>query len=383
MEGSHRGPRAHLFGFFGRGFGLTLWVMSDESVPPEPRLKLKLRPEGTPAQSSPAQPPKAPEPAPAATPASAPAAPEKIKLKTRVTIAPSEPAAPEAAPATPEPAPPPPPPVPPPAVADEAAKAKLKPKAAPGFPPPTPGSAPGLQVPADAAVIFKAVTAPPAAPPPPVPAPVPPAPVVVEEEAPPRRSGLTKVLGAVAFVLVLLFGAHFVYQRFLAPAPPPPPPAKPVAQKAPPAAPAQTALGQAVQKANATVAAVESGRTKDAEEVMPSERMPAAQPAPAPAPASVPPPATPTAAPAVGPAPAVAPPAAPPPPSPQFRQYVDNLKVTGFRVGPPGRLFVGGVLYLQGAVMNKDLGIIFVGVDPQTEDLIFKDGSGAVMRRRL
>jgi hypothetical protein len=186
--------------------------------------------------------------------------------------------------------------------------------------------------------------------------------------------------------LVLIAAAYFGYQKFHTPPSPPPP--KPVIAQKPPAAvkPAEvpppkapeTALGQAVQKARETVAAVESGRTAAANEVMPAEKPPAAEARPAPAP---PAPAVPAVVEA--PAPRTATPTGPPAPSSQFRTYVDELKIGGFRIGPPARLFVKGILYTQGEVINQDLGVVFAGIDQRTGDLLFKDASGAVVRRRL
>ncbi len=50
-------------------------------------------------------------------------------------------------------------------------------------------------------------------------------------------------------------------------------------------------------------------------------------------------------------------------------------------VGPPARAFLNGVTYQQGDVINQDLGVVFVGVDPVTQQLIFKDRTGAIIRR--
>lgn len=70
-------------------------------------------------------------------------------------------------------------------------------------------------------------------------------------------------------------------------------------------------------------------------------------------------------------------------PSPRFRAFVDQLKIGGFRVGPPARLFLGGITYNEGDVIDQDLGIIFAGVDPKTGEVMFKDGSGAALRRQF
>jgi hypothetical protein len=81
----------------------------------------------------------------------------------------------------------------------------------------------------------------------------------------------------------------------------------------------------------------------------------------------------------------VSPPAPPPPliASPQFRAYVDHLKINGVRAGPPARLVVDGAAFDQGDVMNSDLGVVFFGVDPNTGEILFKDATGVILRRRF
>ena len=81
------------------------------------------------------------------------------------------------------------------------------------------------------------------------------------------------------------------------------------------------------------------------------------------------------------------PPAAvnPPPPEPtlQFRAFVDHLKINGVRTGPPPRLFVDGISCRPGDVLDHDLGVIFDGLDSTSNEIIFKDATGAVVRRRF
>jgi hypothetical protein len=120
--------------------------------------------------------------------------------------------------------------------------------------------------------------------------------------------------------------------------------------QAPPAP--QTALGRAVQKTGDVTAAVEQ-RTAAANEVVGS--------ADSHTPAVVPRPLR--------------------PPSARFRAVVDQLKIGGVRVGPPARLFVGGVTYQEGDFIDGSLRVIFVGVDTKTNELVFKDANGAEVRR--
>ncbi|HUL53223.1 MAG TPA: hypothetical protein VLT83_07435 [Opitutaceae bacterium] len=148
----------------------------------------------------------------------------------------------------------------------------------------------------------------------------------------------------------------------------PPPAAKPA-----PAAPT-TPQGRAIQKARDVVAAVAANRTAPTNEVTGSAPR-------SPAPKSTAPGATP--APAAAPAaPGATAPAAVIAPSQSFRVFVDRLKIGGVRVGPPARLFLGGVTYKPGDVIDEGLGIVFVSVDVTTQEIVFKDGTGAVVRRR-
>lgn len=62
--------------------------------------------------------------------------------------------------------------------------------------------------------------------------------------------------------------------------------------------------------------------------------------------------------------------------------FIDQLKVGGVRMGPPPRLFIEGLTYKPGDVIDQRLGIIFVGVNVSTKELVFKDRTGAVVRRR-
>jgi hypothetical protein len=152
----------------------------------------------------------------------------------------------------------------------------------------------------------------------------------------------------------------------------PPPSAQRSAQPAPRAP--TTPEGRAIQKARDVVAAVAANRTAPTNEVTgsaprPGTSVPAAT-ATAPAPATA---ATPASA---------SSPSAGVPPSQSFRAFVDRLKIGGVRVGPPARLFLGGVTYKPGDVIDEGLGIVFVSVDVTAQEIVFKDGTGAVVRRR-
>jgi hypothetical protein len=62
--------------------------------------------------------------------------------------------------------------------------------------------------------------------------------------------------------------------------------------------------------------------------------------------------------------------------------FIEKLKVGGIRMGPPPRLFIEGLTYKPGDVIDQRLGIIFVGVNVSTRELVFKDRTGIVVRRR-
>jgi hypothetical protein len=68
--------------------------------------------------------------------------------------------------------------------------------------------------------------------------------------------------------------------------------------------------------------------------------------------------------------------------SSRFNIFVDQLKVGGIRVGPPPRLFIEGLTYKPGDVVDQRLGIIFVGLDVTNKEIVFKDDTGTMVRRR-
>ena len=68
--------------------------------------------------------------------------------------------------------------------------------------------------------------------------------------------------------------------------------------------------------------------------------------------------------------------------SARYHFFIDKLKVGGIRFGPPPRLFIEGLTYKPGDVVDQRLGIIFVGLDVTRREIVFKDGTGTVIRRR-
>jgi len=134
----------------------------------------------------------------------------------------------------------------------------------------------------------------------------------------------------------------------------------------------QSTAGKLVAKAEAAVAAHNSAHTEGTTEVLGDPTVPSTEAA---APAIEPPPVV------------IAPPAAPvvvppPEPSPAFRAYVVNLKVSGVFQGESARAMFNGKLYRLGEVVDSKLGIVFARIDPETKHLIFEDSKGAIMMRR-
>lgn len=415
--------------------------MSDESPPPQgPRLKLKLRTD-RPLEGTSAPPSDAPAPSssqgqvaerptgaadsaanaettvpPGGGPAASP--PSPIKLKPRVVIKPSEPdpasgsgatpgappAIPAASPATPGPERPPSEKIeidiaPPgkllgtetpvgnvaaarPAGAEKAEssfKFKLKPASGKEMPaasiPSDLGGAKAAEPtgirPLSAGLSMSGLTA---AKPAHGPVAQPPA---AGTSAPPRRS-LRALLGVGAALVVVCAGAYYwFFVRAPSPASNPAAavrPAPSAAKQRPPAAAAT--LPAPVNAATALHPVVAGALPGKAPPVAP-----AALPAKTAAVQHAPP--APGALTAVKPMPVSTP--APPPPvaSLQFRAYVDHLKINGVRAGPPARLVVDGAAFDQGDVMNSDLGVVFFGVDPNTGEILFKDASGVILRRRF
>jgi hypothetical protein len=181
-----------------------------------------------------------------------------------------------------------------------------------------------------------------------------PAPRIAEIPAP-KKPG-RRALPGVVLVLLVLCVACLLWLFFRAHS------SAPVAAKPPPSEGSQTV--PAVTKHPPAVSEPAGNATTGAPAVLPAKTANALTPASPPAPAAV-----------------ELPP--PPDPSPQFRLFVERLKVSGVRNGPPARLFVEGLACRPGDVIDRSLNVVFVGVDPATNEIIFKDATGAVIRRRF
>lgn len=66
-----------------------------------------------------------------------------------------------------------------------------------------------------------------------------------------------------------------------------------------------------------------------------------------------------------------------------FRSFVANVKVSGVFQGTPARAVLNGRLTRSGETVDAALGIVFVGLDDERRNLVFKDRSGATVARRF
>lgn len=361
-------------------------------------------------------PPPAPAPPPPEPPAPPPAASATEAGKSKFSLKP------KSAPAEPPPASigaglPPAPPPPPEAVA-------APPSLAVDPQPPAPPMEPVTDTadsPAEVTIMKRASGAPFQAPggkppPPPANAPFPPPPPAkpagksADHAYTKKVKKLALVAGGVVGFLVLTIGGFMVFRMLTKKEAPPAVAAKPaVTSEANPADPAaapdanqpadataqnaatggesgdnkpQSTAGQAVAAAKDAVAKVEQGRTADANEVIASDAAPAkpdeTKPAATTETEQKPAMAAETRPAAVTPKPAVQAPA----PSAAFKSWVADLKNVSVRVGPPARVFIGGITYPQGEVVNPQLGIVFEGYDDTRKMIIFRDRTGARVERR-
>jgi hypothetical protein len=66
--------------------------------------------------------------------------------------------------------------------------------------------------------------------------------------------------------------------------------------------------------------------------------------------------------------------------SPAFRTWVANAKINGV-LGTPPRALINGRTVHAGQVVDETLGITFSGVDVSRHALVFRDRTGAIVRR--
>lgn len=173
--------------------------------------------------------------------------------------------------------------------------------------------------------------------------------------APEKKKRGKAVLGAGIVAILLILGGGFVAYRKFTSEPPEPPPRPRVIPKA--AAPTVVPTAP-TKEAHAATASVPANSVEE----------PSAKPA--------------IAAPVAHGAAVVVAAAAPPPPSEAFKGWVENLRVGGVRAGATTRVFIGGIAYATGELVNPQLGIVFESYSTETRRLTFKDKTGAIVEKR-
>ena len=69
-------------------------------------------------------------------------------------------------------------------------------------------------------------------------------------------------------------------------------------------------------------------------------------------------------------------------PGMSFRRVVSELTIRGVFQGSPSRAHINGRIVSEGNPIDKELGIIFVGVNADDKMLVFRDATGATVMRR-
>jgi hypothetical protein len=68
--------------------------------------------------------------------------------------------------------------------------------------------------------------------------------------------------------------------------------------------------------------------------------------------------------------------------SPAFKAFITSLRVSGVFQGAHPRVLIGSRTYEVGEVVNDDLGVVFVGVDPERKLVLLKDGTGVTLVKK-
>ena len=66
-----------------------------------------------------------------------------------------------------------------------------------------------------------------------------------------------------------------------------------------------------------------------------------------------------------------------------FREWVANARISGVFQGTPARALINGRMVRAGQIVDDALGIMFDGVDPVGESLVFRDKTGATVVRKF
>lgn len=193
-------------------------------------------------------------------------------------------------------------------------------------------------------------------------------------------------------VLVLAGGGYYAYVAFLAPPPPPPPlPPRKVHPVAKPPAPgsssggvlkeAVSAPGKALDAAENAITARRQQEQARVDALADGKDVPGTPTAAGPAPKGQPTTASATAQLAPGVTATTSVDVVGGGASAAFRTWVANARISGVFQGTPARALINNRLYHAGQLVDDTLGISFVGVDPKTNAIIFRDRSGATVSR--
>jgi hypothetical protein len=227
-------------------------------------------------------------------------------------------------------------------------------------------------------------------------------------EARPGRD-ISKKLVSVLAVVVIAAGGFFVFKAFRKNPPPPSPSpsvaTSPAPTKATPVAttpaskpgptpsetlnPLAATPARAIEKAKAVISASESADKKKMDELLGSSASekptqpispPASQPLPQSAVSATPTPSTSAVAPSV---PTNRKPDTVAEPSPAFRSWVADARISGIFEGTPPRALINGRMVRGGQVVEETLAITFDHIDAKTKMIVFRDQTGATVSRKF
>jgi len=68
--------------------------------------------------------------------------------------------------------------------------------------------------------------------------------------------------------------------------------------------------------------------------------------------------------------------------SPAFQSFVADVRINGVFQGSPARALLNGRTYKEGEIVEPTLGISFAGVEPDEKQIVFRDPSGAIVKRK-
>lgn len=68
--------------------------------------------------------------------------------------------------------------------------------------------------------------------------------------------------------------------------------------------------------------------------------------------------------------------------SPAFQSFVAEMRINGVFQGSPARALINGRTYNEGEIVEPTLGISFAGVEPDEKQIVFRDPSGAIVKRK-